>query len=196
MEFQRKDKVLLNNDYFNVIEREGMVGVIPNRDSVIILPYLTDESNLPISVGVLNEKNPFREGGFSITVVSGRSDEEDSSFLETAKRELKEETGFDVDDNSKWFFLGSVTSSKLVDTEHPCFAVNVTGIKKGVAKTDGSESEKESEFVFIPSNDIVKTKDVFIPALFLKLFKYVVGMDVYNREDSVFGAKKGFNTDI
>lgn len=196
MSSQNKDKILLKNDFFNVIEREGMVGILPIRDSVIILPYLTDDSKLPVSVGVLNEKNTLRDGGFSITVVSGRSDEDDSSFLETAKRELKEETGFDVTDNSKWFFLGSVTSSKLVDCEHPCFAVDLTGIKGGEAKTDGSDSEKKSEFIFIPSNDIVKTKDVFIPALFLKLFKYVVGMDIYNRDDSVFGSKKRFNTEI
>jgi hypothetical protein len=36
----------------------------------------------------------------------------------------------------------------------------------------------EAEFKLIPANDVVKCKDIFIPGLFLKLFKYVLGMDV------------------
>jgi hypothetical protein len=109
---------------------------------------------------------------------------------------LKEESGYDVQDTNKWYFLGTVTSSKFLDKEYPCFAVDVTGIPKEEAKTDGSEEEKFSSFIFIPANDVVKSKDVFIPALFLKLFKFVVGMDLYNREDSVFGKKRGLDIEI
>lgn len=191
-----KDKIISSSPGFNVIDRDGYIGIIPKSDSVIILPYISDDSGLPLSIGVLKERNLFREGGFSTTLISGRCDDDDPNFLETAKRELKEESGFSVPDNTKWFFLGTVTASKMVDTEHPCFAVDVTGIKKGEATTDGSENEKQSEFLFISSNDVVKTKDVFVPALFFKLFKYVVGMDMYNRDDSVFGKSKGFTAEI
>jgi len=191
-----KDKIISSSPGFNVIDRDGYIGIVPKSDSVIILPYISDDSGLPLSIGVLKERNLFREGGFSTTLISGRCDDDDPNFLETAKRELKEESGFSVPDNTKWFFLGTVTASKMVDTEHPCFAVDVTGIKKGEATTDGSENEKQSEFLFISSNDVVKTKDVFVPALFFKLFKYVVGMDMYNRDDSVFGKSKGFTAEI
>jgi 8-oxo-dGTP pyrophosphatase MutT (NUDIX family) len=191
-----KDKIISSSPRFDVIDRNGHIGIIPKSDSVIILPYISDDSGHPLSIGVLKERNLFREGGFSTTLISGRCEDEDPNFLETAKRELKEESGFSVPDNSKWFFLGTVTASKMVDTEHPCFAVDVTGIKKGEATTDGSENEKQSEFLFISSNDVVKVKDVFVPALFLKLFKYVVGMDMYNRDDSVFGKPKGFTAEI
>jgi 8-oxo-dGTP pyrophosphatase MutT (NUDIX family) len=191
-----KDKVVSSNQWFDVIERNGIVGVKPNSDSVIILPFICDDQGLPLMIGVLKERNQFREGGYSLSLISGTCDDSDSSFLETAKRELKEESGFTVDDNDKWFFLGTVTASKFVDNEHPCFAVNVTRIEKGEATTDGSEHERLSQFLFIPANDVVKSKDVFIPALFLKLFKYVVGMDLYNREDSVFGKPKGFTSEI
>jgi 8-oxo-dGTP pyrophosphatase MutT (NUDIX family) len=191
-----KDKIISSSPRFDVIDRNGHIGIIPKSDSVIILPYISDDSGHPLSIGVLKERNLFREGGFSTTLISGRCEDEDPNFLETAKRELKEESGFSVPDNSKWFFLGTVTASKMVDTEHPCFAVDVTDIKKGEATTDDSENEKQSEFLFISSNDVVKVKDVFVPALFLKLFKYVVGMDMYNRDDSVFGKPKGFTAEI
>ena len=193
---QIKEKVITSTPWFDVIDREGNFGVRSTIDSVIILPYTSDDQGLPLKLGVLKEKNLFRDGGYSLTLISGKSEDEDPNFLETAKRELEEESGFSVEDNKKWYFLGTVTASKFVDSEHPCFAVDVTGLKRGERKTDGSENEKLSEFLFIPANDVVKSKDVFIPALFLKLFKYVVGMDVYNRDDSTFGKMKGFTAEI
>lgn len=191
-----EEKVLTSTPRFDVIEIDGKVGVRSTVESVIILPFITDDQGLPLMLGVLKERNPFREGGYSVTLISGTSEDEDPDFLATAKRELKEESGFDVSDSSKWAFLGTVTASKMVDAEHPCFAVDVTGVERGEATTDGSEQEKLSEFIFIPANDVVKAKDVFVPALFLKLFKFVVGMDLYNRDDSTFGKAKGFNVEI
>jgi 8-oxo-dGTP pyrophosphatase MutT (NUDIX family) len=191
-----KEKILSSTPRFYVVEIDGKVGIRSTVESVVILPFVTDDQGLPLMLGVLKEKNPFREGGYSVSLISGTSEDEDPDFLETAKRELKEESGFDVTDNSKWHFLGTVTASKMVDAEHPCFGVDVTGLEKGIATTDGSEDEKLSEFIFIPANDVVKAKDVFVPAIFLKLFKFVVGMDLYNREDSTFGKSKGFTVEI
>jgi 8-oxo-dGTP pyrophosphatase MutT (NUDIX family) len=191
-----EEKVLHSTPRFEVVDRDGNIGIRSTVEPVIILPFISDDQGLPLMLGVLKERNLFRDGGYSISAISGTSEEEDPDYLSTAKRELKEESGYDVEDSSKWFFLGTVTASKMVDCEHPCFAVDVTDMQKGEATTDGSEGEKLSQFVFIPANDVVKAKDVFIPALFLKLFKFVVGMDLYNREDSVFGKSKGFTTEI
>jgi hypothetical protein len=81
-----------------------------------------------------------------------------------------------------------------VDHEQPCFAVDVTGLEKGEPKTDGSEQEKNMEFKFIPANDVVKAKDIFIPGLFLKLFKYVLGIDIQSGNDQ--DNTNGFNFTI
>jgi len=196
MSNNQQEKIIASTPKFDVVEREGIVGIRSTVESVIILPFVTDDQGLPLMLGVLKEKNPFREGGYSVTLITGSSEEEDPDYLSTAKRELKEESGFSVDDNDKWYFLGTVTASKMIDSEYPCFAVDVTGIERGEATTDGSEQERLSKFIFIPANDVVKSKDVFIPAIFLKLFKFVVGMDLYNRDDSTFGKSKGFTIDI
>ncbi len=158
----------------------------------MILPFISDDQGLPLMIGVLKEKNLFRDGGNTQSLITGTCDEEDPDYLATAKRELLEESGYDVSDNNKWYFLGTVSGNKFVDKEYPAFAVDVTGIEKGKAEGDGSKQESEAIFHFIPANDVVKAKDIFIPGLFLKLFKFVVGMDLYNREDSVFGAESGF----
>jgi len=192
----KQHKILYKTPKFDVVEVEDFQGIVSTVETVLILPFICDDQGLPLMLGVMKEKNYFREGGFSIGPISGTCETEDPDYLDTAKRELKEESGYDVQDTNKWYFLGTVTSSKFLDKEYPCFAVDVTNIPKEEAKTDGSESEKFSSFIFIPANDVVKSKDVFIPALFLKLFKFVVGMDLYNREDSVFGKKRGLDIEI
>lgn len=188
------NKLLFKNDLFKVEERDGMTGMIPLFTNVVIMPFLSDDQGLPLSIGVILEPNPFRDGGMTMCLITGSSDEDDPDLLSTAKRELKEESGFDVPDNARWYYLGSVTSSKFVDHEQACFAVDVTGLEKGKPETDGSEKEQNMEFKFISANDVVKAKDVFIPGLFLKLFKYVLGIDIQGQQSEFdLGKNKGYN---
>lgn len=193
---KKKDNICYKAPKFNVVERNGKPGIVSTVETVMLLPFISDDQGLPLMLGVIKEPNLFREGGNATSLITGTCEDEDPDYLSTAKRELKEESGYDVEDSSKWYFLGTVTANKFVQKEYPCFAVDVTGIVKGEAETDGSKQEKMAEFLFIPANDVVKSQDVFIPALFLKLFKFVVGMDLYNRDDSVFGKSKGFSADI
>jgi len=189
------NKILYETDKINLIERDGVIGVLPLFMNVVIMPFVSDEQGLPLSIGVLMEPNPFREGGQSMTLITGTSEDEDPDLLSTAKRELKEESGFDAQENNRWYYLGSVTSSKFVDHEQPCFAVDVTGLQKGEAETDGTDKEKNMEFKFIPANDVVKAKDIFIPGLFLKLFKYVLGIEIQGTEKGK-EQNKGYNFSI
>lgn len=191
-----QSKVLHETPNFHLVDREGMVGIVPLFMNVVVMPFVSDEQGLPLAVGVLEENNPFREGGRCITLITGTSDEEDPDLLSTAKRELFEESGFDAPENDRWYYLGSVTSSKFVDHEQPCFAVDVTGLEKSEAPTDGSEQEQSMEFKFIPANDVVKSKDIFIPGLFLKLFKYVLGIDIQGSQGGEGTKSKGFNFSI
>jgi 8-oxo-dGTP pyrophosphatase MutT (NUDIX family) len=190
-----KDKIVTETPKFNLIERENKMGIVSTVETVMLLPFISDDKGLPLMIGVLRERNFFREGGYAQSLITGTCEDNDD-YLKTAKRELKEESGYDVDDNDKWYFLGTVTGNKFVDKEYSCFGIDVTGIEPSKPITDGSEQEEASKFHFIAANDVVKAKDVFIPALFLKLFKFVVGMDLYNRDDSTFGKEKGFTGEI
>ena len=94
--------ILFENNLFRVEERNGSTGMIPLFTNVVIMPFISDEQGLPLSIGVLKEPNPFREGGMSVSLISGTTEEEDPDLLATDKRELKEESGYDVQDNKKW----------------------------------------------------------------------------------------------
>jgi len=161
-------EVLHSNDWFNVIKMDGRVGTESNSLSVVILPY-TSVRGLPATVGVVDEKNPFREGGKSKTLVTGSSKEEDPDILSTAQRKLKEESGYDVLDPDRWTFLGFLTTSKHSSGSHPCFACDVTGLDCAV--TEG----EEKAFSMVPVKDALDSDDCFIPALFMKVFRYIFG---------------------
>jgi 8-oxo-dGTP pyrophosphatase MutT (NUDIX family) len=190
-----ESNLLFENKLFRVEERNGYTGMVPLFTNVVIMPFISDEQGLPLSIGVLKEPNPFRDGGMSISLITGTTEEEDPDLLSTAKRELKEESGYDVQDNKRWFYLGSVTASKFVDHEQPCFAVDVTDVVKGEPNPDNNEKENLIEFKFISANDVVKHKDIFIPGLFLKLFKFVLGFDVQNKQEGL-EKSKGFKFSI
>ena len=192
----KEEKILYKSERFDVVESGESQGIRTKWDSVLILPFTSDDRGFPLMLGVLDEKNEFRESGYSTSIISGSPEEEDYDTLTTARRELLEETGFGVEEDGRWYFIGTLTGSKFVDSVHPCFAVDITGITPSKPKTDGSEQEKLSKFRFINSNEVVYLEDPFIASLFLRIFKYVVGMDIYNREDSIFSRKKEINTEI
>jgi 8-oxo-dGTP pyrophosphatase MutT (NUDIX family) len=192
----KEEKILYSSDRFEVVDAGENKGVRTKWDSVLILPFVSDDRGLPLSLGVLNERNFFRNGGYALSVISGSPEDEDPNTLATAQRELLEETGYDVKEEERWYFLGTLTGSKFVDSIHPCYGVDISNLNPGEPLTDGSEQEKLSQFVLIPSNQVLSIEDPFVPSLFLRIFKYVVGMDIYNREDSIFSKKKEINTEI
>ena len=191
-----EENIVYKSNRFDVVDNGEYTGIRTKNDSVLILPFVSDDQGLPLMVGVLNERNTFRSGGYSISVISGTPEDEDPNILAAAQRELLEETGFDVTEEERWYFIGTLTGSKFVDSIHPCFAVDISGITPSEPKTDGSEQEKLSKFTLIPANDIISIEDPFVSALFLRIFKYVVGMDIYNREDSLFTKNKETETEI
>jgi 8-oxo-dGTP pyrophosphatase MutT (NUDIX family) len=191
-----EENIVYKSNRFDVVDNGEYTGIRTKNDSVLILPFVSDDQGLPLMVGVLNERNTFRSGGYSMSVISGTPEDEDPNTLAAAQRELLEETGFDVTEEERWYFIGTLTGSKFVDSIHPCFAVDISGITPSEPETDGSEQEKLSKFTLIPANDIISIEDPFVSALFLRIFKYVVGMDIYNREDSLFTKNKETETEI
>ena len=169
-------KILFSTKYFDIEERVGVIGMCPYDLSVIIMPYVRGANGLPEKLGVLKEFNPYRNGEYSTTLITGMTEGADPDIFTTAQRELKEESGYDVAEPVRWTFLGFLTTSKRVDQEHPCFAVDITGVPEPEKpEGDGSEVEKKSEFMLMPVKDALESNDCLVPSLFLKLFRYQFG---------------------
>ncbi len=152
------------------VEKESnlWVGIFYKDENVVVLPYRTNEHGMINEVGILKEFNPIRENNYSDTLVTGGKNDKDETSLDTAKRELLEETGYSVEDEDKWIYLGLLTTSKMIDCNHPCYAVNLNDLM--AKKIDKESIESLSKFKFVPLNQVIKSTDGFILSLILKFF--------------------------
>jgi 8-oxo-dGTP pyrophosphatase MutT (NUDIX family) len=164
-------KILFQNSHIEVIENKGIVVIKQKNPSVIILPYTTDESGNPKSLGLIAEPSAIKEEKITYTIITGTPEDSDVDILATAKRELKEESGYEVDDTEKWDFLGNIQSSKLIVNGNLAFGVDVTDLQNDDKEGDGSETEANTKFSLLPINDAINLDDALISCLFLKIFQ-------------------------
>jgi len=167
-------KTLKEFEKFDIVDVEGHVGMKLKTMSVAVMPFTIDDNGMIDKIGLLKEYNPFREGDFSHTLITGTIDYEDDSLLYTAKRELKEEGGYEVPDNEnlRWIYLGNFFPYKDSDRQVPTFAVDVTGVEPQEPQTDGTKKEELSKLEMIPSNNIMITEEMLPLSAFLRLFNY------------------------
>lgn len=171
-------KVLFETDNFDVVDVDGKVGILPKNPRVAVLAFERGEDGLSSFVGVLDEYNPLRRGSKSTTVITGTAEGDDPDILSTAKRELEEEAGYEAIDTFRWTYLGEMTTSKVVMEGVHCFAVDVTGLRRREPKTDGSLTEAKSEFKKISVSDALDVEDCFIPAIFMRMFRYIFNAEL------------------
>jgi 8-oxo-dGTP pyrophosphatase MutT (NUDIX family) len=110
------------------------------------------------------------------TLITGSQDDSDDNIFQTAIRELKEESGFDITDLKRWKFLGSLFTSKLVMSSNPCFSVNITALVAEEKTTDGSQDEKDTKFELVSVDEALDLDDSLVSTLFIKTFK-----DLFNK---------------
>lgn len=151
---------------FDLIEVDGKIAVWPNKMTVLVLPFVSDERGAPVSIGVADVKTPHVDGGVQRTAISGETLDEDPDILATAQQALAEQ-GYDASDPARWFFLGFVRGGTLTPQQYPCFACDITGIDKN--------ADAESTVVVLPMKEALDTEDALIPALFMKMFRYMFG---------------------
>lgn len=175
-------EVLFDANYFDVIkiEDEGamMVGIEPKHGCVVVMPYTLKDDGSFEKMGVNWECNPLREGNFWLTMITGGIEETDSTPFEAAKRELLEESGYNIEEDERWDYLGTLTISKLIKSELFCYCVNVTNLKREEKKGDGTENERKSEFKLISPADAVKSKDTYILSMMMKYFVFKYGSEL------------------
>lgn len=158
-----------------IVEKDGHEVVKFDNPGVGVICYEIDQNGVISTIGIVKETNAHFDSGFSENIVMGTVEVEDTSMLERAMKELKEEAGLEVTDSSKWSYLGDLYTSKVSPDPIYLFAVNVSGMTPQPPAGDGEE--KIISFSMIPSQDILKIGDSILLASFFKLF-----MKIYSKE--------------
>ena len=171
----KQHKVLFSDNWFDVVDINGQVGLKNKHMSVAVMPYRTDDNGIISEIGLLHEFNNFRENDFSDTLITGTIEYEDDSLLFTAVRELREEGGFTMPEDSldRWLFLGPIYISKNSDQVIPVFAVDVTGLPQEEANGDGSEKEVKSYLEMVDVSNGIASDESLVLASFVRLFNYM-----------------------
>ena len=167
-------KVLYSDSKFDVVEIMGQVGFKAKTMSIAIMPFSTDENSIVDKIGFLKEFNPFREGDYASTLITGTIESEDQDLIQTAIRELKEEGGIECPEDQKGriIYLGNFYPYKDSDRMVPTFAIDVTGLTLGEPTGDGSKKEELSSFHMAPVTDAMTTDELLPLAAFLRLFNF------------------------
>lgn len=101
--------------------------------------------------------------------ITGGYDKPSESYLECAVRELEEEGGLAVIDNSKVISLGTTRNSKSSDNIMHLFAVDLNNCKEALAVGDGTTGEEGSYVKWVTHDDAVWSDDVLLPAMIQRL---------------------------
>ena len=112
-------KSLQKNKNTESVEIDGKLFIRQINPGVIIMPYTLDSDKNPNEIGVISEILSQRTGGISMTLITGTPEDSDANIFQTAIRELKEESGFFVEDIKRWNFLGTLYTSKMVLNANP-----------------------------------------------------------------------------
>ena len=158
-------------------EKDGIQAVHFEKACVCVLAYTLDAQGVIESIGIVKEKNPHFESGFSENLIMGTVETDDTSLLQRAMIELKEEGGIEVTTSTKWLYLGEIYTSKVSPDPVYLFAVNVTGENLETPKGDKSGEEEIISFSLLPVQEALANNDSILLSSFFKLF-----MQIYQKE--------------
>jgi 8-oxo-dGTP pyrophosphatase MutT (NUDIX family) len=170
---------------FEIIVKDGLYAIKNSQSVVAVVVYSLDEEGLLNKIGVVTEDSPHFQSGKYTGLVMGRVEEGDSSLLQRAKAEAREESGYDVTEAERWDFLGEVYTSKIFPEPIYCYSVDVTGLEQGEITGDGSVHESTIQFNLIDLNEAQKINDSILQTCFFKLF-----MNLYKEDLTNYGTTK------
>lgn len=171
---------------FDVVKKDDKIGIEPQVLSIAILPFTRDEKGLPKELGVLKEYNHM-QSRVVVTVITGKAEGEDPDILTAAQRKMFEVSKMDIQEPERWYYLGVMTTHKMINQEIPCWAVDITDVQAPeIDKNpdpDDEVDEKAPEFIIMGVNKALDSSDCFIPTIFMKIFKYIFGFSNGTNEE-------------
>lgn len=159
-------KILVENDSKSVIEKNNEFNVISHYTEVAVLPYSINNSGILDKVGVIGYVN-FYNNISHLTIPSSYRKNTDASCMITANRILYEYTNVNIDNASKWMYLGDIYN-KYSGTPIKVYCVDISDCN----------AIKKSELNMIDIGTAITSDDSLLLASYLRLFKLYYTQDV------------------
>lgn len=167
-----KEETLFKSKWVEVLRRDGWFEFNRNTrgDGVAVLGIRNMKEASPKDSECLIriENNP-AHGGFVYTSLTGTI-EGGLNPLQTAVKELKEESGYEVDEQDL-VPVGWVYPSKFSDYKQFLYVVELDGKDQGEILGDGTHGEKGASVVWMPVPEAV---EVTSPTIGAALIRYIL----------------------
>jgi len=163
----KEKKVVLSNDFQEVIEWNDHYYIKSKFDRVCVLPYTIVEGLLD-KIGVVELWNE-EERETTLTLLTDYFSKDDETNLVGANRILYAITGVNITDASRWMYLGSLFNSLSSDSPIKVYAVNVSDIE---IKENVLDIETKRNFKFLDSARVTQTDDILFLGAFNRLFNF------------------------
>jgi NUDIX domain-containing protein len=155
------DEILFENSEMSVVNRDGYIFTHTNNSVVYVLPYRQPQQGAYL-LGRF-EVCPAHGPQKKLCAITGQC-APGADPLHVAAKELHEEGGF-VIDPARLAPLGSGYLTKQADTLAHFFSVDVTGLPRGEAPSDGSKFEQGSSCDWVTRADALSSTCVGLMAL-------------------------------
>ena len=163
----KEKKVVLSNDFQEVIEWNNHYYIRSKKDRVCVLPYTLSDGPLD-KIGVVELWNE-EEKETSLTLITDSFSKDDGTNLVGANRVFYNITGVNIKDAARWMYLGSLFNSLSSDSPIKVYAVNVSDIE---IKENVLDIETRRNFKFIDSSKVTQTDDILFLGAFARIFNF------------------------
>jgi 8-oxo-dGTP pyrophosphatase MutT (NUDIX family)/5'(3')-deoxyribonucleotidase len=171
-----KDEVLYSTPWITLRKTPGDYVYVTTKPGVVLLP-IRQVNN---SIEVLLRREPSELFEENISLLSGRSDEGEGP-IQTAIRELKEEAGLILSDESRYVDFGEIYHGRNNPIPDTLFFVFTDGAKQTTPTTDGTSYEEMSLSFWISVDDlktlVITSKNSLLLSVCAKFFIGLEGLN-------------------
>lgn len=167
---KEETKILLENEFEEVLEDNGHYYLRSKIDQICVLPYTISQDGLLDKIGIIENWNESEKKNIQ-TLLRGYLSEDDGTNLVGANRILYQISGTNISEASRWMFLGTVFNSLTSESPLRIYAVDVSGIEVKDEKYVMNEEDRK-KFRMMGSNQVAQSDDLLFLGAFTRLFNF------------------------
>jgi hypothetical protein len=167
---KEETKILLENEFEEVIEDNGHYYLRSKIDQICVLPYTISQDGLLDKIGIIENWNESEKKNIQ-TLLKGYLSEDDGTNLVGANRILYQISGTNISEASRWMFLGTVFNSLTSESTLRIYAVDVSGVEIKGEEYVMNESDRK-RFRMMGSNQVAQSDDLLFLGAFMRLFNF------------------------
>jgi len=163
-------KIVLDGEFEEVLSIKGHYYLRSKKDQVCVLPYTISNDGLLDKMGVVEVWNEVERKNIQ-TLLKDYLTEDDGTNLVGANRVLYEISGTNLEDASRWMYLGTLVNTLVSDSPIRVYAADVSGVEIKPEENVMNE-EARKKFRMIDSSSVVQSDDLLFLGAFTRLFNF------------------------